>query len=137
MKQLPVLLSLSIAIALLGQTPRGWAEPSRTRHRIAKSISGEETSSSRPILGDGAVLNLLRASNELPAVVWKRLLEVQSANGTVLGYYLIFNLHGTFFAYSPNGGSRRIWPAGKSPTAFARATFPGSSVSGIFFAFPL
>jgi hypothetical protein len=79
-------------------------------------------------------MNLLQAHDELPAPVWKRLLEVQGPNGAVLGHYLIFNLHGTFFSYAPDGGSRRIWPAGTSPTAFARATHPGSAVIGIFFA---
>jgi hypothetical protein len=51
----------------------------------------------------------------------------------VLGHYLIFNLHGTFFCYSPDGGSRRIWPVGRSATAFARATTLHSLVTDIFF----
>jgi hypothetical protein len=51
----------------------------------------------------------------------------------VLAHYLIFNLHGTFFSYSPDGGSRRIWPAGNSATALARAIKPGSLVTGVFF----
>ncbi|MEY2604696.1 MAG: hypothetical protein QOH31_2491 [Verrucomicrobiota bacterium] len=50
----------------------------------------------------------------------------------VLGHYLIFNLHGTFFSYSPDGRSKRIWPAGQSATALARAIYPNSL--GVFFA---
>jgi hypothetical protein len=131
MKQLPVLLSLPVLIALLTQPPRIFATPQRTRHRVTKSTSED---ANRRVQVKDTVRNLLLAHDELPPTVWKRLLEVQNSDGEVLAHYLIFDLHGTFFSYSPEEGSRRIWPASKSATAFAHAVHPGSGVIGIFFA---
>jgi hypothetical protein len=123
-------LFLSVAFTFLTLSAKSAASAPASRHRLVKSMSEEPHIR---ISADGVVVNLLRAHDELPAAVWKRLLEVQDRNGTALAHYLIFNLHGTFFSYSPHGGSKRIWPAGVSATAFARAANGDSPVTGIFF----
>jgi hypothetical protein len=127
-----LILALSVLFTLPTNPPTGYAGPSRTQYKTKKSAVENGAVPQISIRSDSTVINLLRAHDELPAAVWKRLLEVHSMNGTVLGHYLIFNLHGTFFSYSPDGGSKRIWPAGRSATAFGRAIYPDSS--GIFFA---
>jgi hypothetical protein len=133
MKRIPVLLGLVVAIALLGKPVSSRAEPSGPHRKSVRSTTQEEAGANTVIPADSIVRTLLRAHDELPSTIWKRLLEVQNLDGTVLAHYLLFNLHGTFFSYSPDGGSRRIWPAGNSATALARAIKPGSLVTGVFF----
>jgi hypothetical protein len=123
-------LFLLVGVAFLTLCTKSAASTPASRQRLAKSISEERNIR---ISADGVVVNLLRAHDELPAAVWKRLLEVRDRNGAMLAHYLIFNLHGTFFSYSPRSGSKRIWPAGVSATAFARAANADSSVTGVFF----
>jgi hypothetical protein len=133
MKRFSVSFSLVVAIALLGKPVGSCAEPTGPHHKSGRSTTQEEVSANTVVPADSIVRTLLRAHDELPSTIWKRLLEVQNLDGSVLTHYLIFNLHGTFFSYSPDGGSKRIWPAGNSATAFARATKPGSLVNGVFF----
>jgi len=127
-----LLFALSVLFTVPTNPTGGYASQSRTSHKTKKSTLGNDAVSRMTVRADSALINVLRAHDELPAAVWKRLLEVQGKNGTVLGHYLIFNLHGTFFSYSPHGGSKRIWPAGRSATAFARAIYPDSF--GVYFA---
>jgi hypothetical protein len=77
------------------------------------------------------ISSILEAARELPPPVWKRVIEVRSPDGRTLRHYLIFKLHGTFFSYRYEEGSRRIWPVGVSATSFARAAMPGY-VEGVF-----
>ena len=76
---------------------------------------------------DAATRFVVAAHDELPAPVWKRLLEVHLLPGNTVRRYLVFSLHHTYFCYSAADGSRRIWPAGTSPAALARAISPPSS----------
>jgi hypothetical protein len=132
MKRASILLGLFVSFALLGSV-KIQASPPASHQKPTKSVSDEESYYGSPIRADGKVMDLLRAHDELPSTVWKRLLQVQTLDGNVVARYLVFNLHGTFFSYSPEGGSKRIWPAGRSAGAFARATSPGTFVTGVFF----
>jgi hypothetical protein len=133
MKRALIVLGLFVSVALL-ETAKTHAAPPASHQKSPKSVAEEESYAGPPIRADGKVMNLLRAHDELPSAVWKRLLQVQTLDGAVVARYLIFNLHGTFFSYSPEGGSKRIWPAGRSAGAFARATSSGTFVTGVFFA---
>jgi hypothetical protein len=132
MKRALMVLGLFVSFSLLG-IGTICAAPPAPHANPAKSSTDEDSYFGSPIRADGKVLDLLRAHEELPAAVWKRLLQVQTLEGNVVARYLIFNLHGTFFSYSPDGGSKRIWPVGRSAGAFARAASPGSFVTGVFF----
>jgi hypothetical protein len=75
---------------------------------------------------------IIEAYQELPATVWKRLVEVRTESGRLIGLYLVFNLHGSYFSYNPSRGSQRIWPNARSADSLARATNPGVTVTGSF-----
>lgn len=81
---------------------------------------------------DAATRSVMAAHDELPAPIWKRVLEVRVSPGNEVRYYLVFNLHHTFFCYSARDGSQRIWPAGTSAAALARAISPSSEVTASF-----
>jgi hypothetical protein len=81
---------------------------------------------------DAATRFVMAAHDELPAPIWKRVLEVRLLPGNTVCHYLVFNIHHTFFCYSAEDGSRRIWPAGTSPAALARAISPSSALTASF-----
>lgn len=81
---------------------------------------------------DAATRFVVAAHDELPAPIWKRVLEVRFLPGNRVRHYLVFNLHHTFFCYSAEDGSRRIWPANTSPAALARAILPSSELTASF-----
>lgn len=81
---------------------------------------------------DAATRFIVAAHDELPAPIWKRILEVHLLAGNTVRRYLVFNIHHTFFCYSARDGSRRIWPAAASPAALARAILPSSELTGHF-----
>ena len=81
---------------------------------------------------DAATRFVVDAHDELPAPIWKRVLEVRLLPGNTVRHYLVFNLHHTFFCYSAEDGSRRIWPAGTSPAALARAIAPSPALIASF-----
>jgi hypothetical protein len=81
---------------------------------------------------DAATRFVVAAHDELPAPIWKRVLEVRFLPGNTIRHYLVFNLHHTFFCYSAEDGSRRIWPADQSPAALARAISPSSELAASF-----
>lgn len=81
---------------------------------------------------DAGTRFVVAAHDELPAPIWKRVLEVRLLPGNTVRHYLVFNLHHTFFCYSAEDGSRRIWPAGTSPAALARAISPATVLAASF-----
>ncbi|MBW0000788.1 MAG: hypothetical protein JO015_16955 [Verrucomicrobia bacterium] len=81
---------------------------------------------------DAATRFVVAAHDELPAPIWKRVLEVRLLPGNTVRHYLVFNLHHTFFCYSAHDGSRRIWPAGTNPAALARAISPATALTASF-----
>jgi hypothetical protein len=81
---------------------------------------------------DAATRYVVAAHDELPAPIWKRVLEVHVLPGNTIRHYLVFNLHHTFFCYSAEDGSRRIWPADTSPAALARAISPVPALAASF-----
>jgi hypothetical protein len=81
---------------------------------------------------DGATRAVLAAEQALPAPLWKRVLEVRDPAGRRARPYLVFNLHRTYFCYSAQDGSRRIWPADRSPAALARAIAPAEAATAAF-----
>jgi hypothetical protein len=81
---------------------------------------------------DAATRFVVAAHAELPASIWKRVLEVRLLPGNAVHHYLVFNLHHTFFCYSAEDGSRRIWPAGTSPAALAHAISPAPELTASF-----
>jgi hypothetical protein len=81
---------------------------------------------------DAATRFVVAAHDELPAPIWKRVLEVHLLPGNTVRHYLVFNLHHTFFCYSAEDGSRRIWPAGTSPASLAHAILPAPALTASF-----
>ena len=73
---------------------------------------------------DPAIKSVLEADAELPSPIWRVLVEARSAGGRDVQYFLVFNLHGTYFSYDAKNGSRRIWPSNRTPIALARAAMP-------------
>jgi hypothetical protein len=73
---------------------------------------------------NSAIKSVLEANGELPPPIWRVLVEARSGDGHEVQYFLVFNLHGTYFSYDAKNGSRRIWPSNRTPIALARAAMP-------------
>jgi hypothetical protein len=97
---------------------------------VLLSLSGS-VSAATPGL-DAATRFVVAAHDELPAPIWKRVLEVRDSSGNTIRHYLVFNIHHTFFCYSAQDGSRRIWPMNTSPVGLARAISPSAQLTALF-----
>lgn len=104
----------------------------RLRPILAALLSFDGAATAASFHLDAATRCVVAAHDELPAPIWKRVLEVRLSPGNAVRHYLVFNLHHTFFCYSADDGSRRIWPAGTSPTALARAISPSPELTACF-----